>query len=257
MNRHSRVAAIVLSLLLAGVCRARSQESQESGGAPGVRCVDVVLRKARCSNPDEICRLLGARDPQAGSNLDAVFDFRIQDLGDGTEAFVFSHKPGADAYSYLPNFHFVRLGEKLELLFDGRGLPTAYLTDRPRVNKRYQLERVSRADIPGMYKKREAERWFWTGEEYALAFTRLTVEGAKDAKQNGTTTDWKPEAQEVYKKASASWSYKVASGDTLGRIAGKYGVSTDEIMRQNDIRNAGSLRLGQTIRYDGWKVTAR
>ena len=257
MNRHSSVAPIVLSLLLAAICRAEPPASESSSGAPGVRCVDVVLRKAQCSNPDEICLLLGARDPQAGSNLDAVFDFRKQDLGDGTEAYVFSHKPGADAYSYLPNFHFLRQGDKLELFFDGRGVPATYLTDRPRVNKRYQIERVSRADIPGMYKKRETERWFWTGKEYALAFTRLTVEGARDSKQNGTTTDWKAGAQEAYKKASTSWSYKIVAGDTLSKIAGKYGVPTDEIMRQNDIKNAGSLRLGETIHYDGWKVTAR
>ena len=34
-------------------------------------------------------------------------------------------------------------------------------------------------------------------------------------------------------------------------------VFIDEIMRQNDIRSAGSLRLGQQIRYEGWKLNAR
>ncbi len=258
MNRLSPLSILALALLACGVARAQSEDPEPpAAAATGARCVDAVLRKVQCSNPDDICKLLGARDPQAGSNLDAVFDFREQELGDGSKSYVFAHKPGADAYSYVPNFHFARVGDRLELIFDGKGVPTTYLTDRPKVNKHFQLERVMRADIPGMYKKRDVERWFWNGKEYALAFTRRTVEGSRDSKQNATTTDWDSKAQEVYKKSSTSWSHTVVAGDTLSRISAKYGVPIDEIMRQNDVANVASLRLGQTIRYDGWKVTAK
>jgi len=247
-------AAVTLLIILGAHAAAVADEPQ---AGPGASCIDAVLRKVQCSNPDEVCRILApGRDPRSGSNLEAVFDFRTQDLGDGTEAYVFSHRPGKDAYVYLPNFHFLRSGDKLVLFFDGRGVPASYLTDRPKLNGRYQIERVSRADT-GLYRKREAERWFWNGNQYALAFTRLTMEQAKDPKLNGVTTTWNGDAQEAYRQASQSWTHTVVAGDTLGAISKKFGVPADEIMRQNDIRNAGSLRLGQQIRYEGWKVTAR
>jgi LysM domain len=251
-----RAATLLLSLCTVVAVAPRAAGDEPQAG-PGASCIDAVLAKVQCANPDEVCRILApGRDPRSGSNVDAIFDFRTQDLGDGTQAYVFSHKPGKDAYVYLPNFHFLRNGDRLALFLDGKGVPVTYLVDRPKLNGRYQLERVSRADT-GLYRKREEERWFWNGSEYAVAFTRLTMEKAKDPKLNGVTTTWNGDAQEAYRKASKSWTHTVVAGDTLGAIAKKYGVSIDEIMRQNDIRNAAGLRLGQQIRYEGWKVTAR
>ncbi len=248
-------ARVALLVLVLGAPPGIGADEPQAG--PGASCIDAVLRKVQCSNPDEVCRTLApGRDPRSGSNLEEVFDFRTQDLGDGTEGYVFSHRPGKDAYVYLPNFHFLRSGDKLALFFDGHGVPATYLTDRPKLNGRYQIERVSRADT-GLYRKREAERWFWNGHEYVLAFTRLAMEQAKDPKLNGVTTTWNGDAQEAYRKASTSWTHIVVAGDTLGAISKKFGVPADEIMRQNDIRNAAALRLGQQIRYEGWKVTAR
>ena len=224
-------------------------------------CAEAVVGKVPCANAAEICRLLlGERDPDEGVNFDGMFDFRVQELGDGTKGYVFAQRAGSDAYSVVKNFHFVKSGDRLELYFDGKGVPASYLTDRPKVNGRFQIERVSRADIPGIYKKRESERWFWTGKEYAKAFTRRTVEQAKDSKLNGTSTTWEPGAEAEYRNAKGSggsWTHTVAAGDTLGAIASKHGVSIDEIMRQNDIHSAASLRLGQQIRYEGWKINAR
>ena len=252
-----RIRAAALLFALLSISRGRALADDEPQAGPGASCIDAVLAKVQCSNPDEICRLLApGRDPREGSNVDAIFDFRKQDLGDGTEAYVFSHKPGKDAYVYLPNFHFLRSGDSLKLFLDGKGVPVTYLTDRPKLNGRYQLERVSAANT-GLYKKREEERWFWNGSEYAIAFTRLTMEQAKDPKLNGVTTNWNGDAQEAYRQASKSWTHTVVAGDTLGAIAKRYGVSMDEIMHQNGIRNAAGLRLGQQIRYEGWKVTAR
>ena len=229
--------------------------------AAAATCAEAVVGKVQCSNAAEVCKLLlGERDPDEGVNFDGMFEFRVQELGDGAKGYVFAKPAGGDAYSVAPNFHFTLSGDRLELYFDGRGVPGSYLTDRPKVNGRFQIERVSRADIPGIYKNREAERWFWTGKEYAKAFTRRTVEQAKDSKLNGTETVWEKGAEAAFRNAKGSggnWTHTVVAGDTLGGIAGKYGVSMDEIMRQNDIRSAASLRLGQKIRYEGWRINAR
>jgi hypothetical protein len=246
-----RLVAGVISLLLLAAAPVRA-----------ATCIEAVLAKVECSNPDEVCRtILGpGRSPKESLDFESIFDFRVQELGDGTKGYVFAHRAGSDAYALVPNFHFAEKGGALVLSFDGKGLPSTYLTDRPRVNGRWQIERVRRADIPDLYRKREAERWFWTGSEYARAFSRVTVEQAKNPKENGVTTTWDPAAEAAYRTSGGSggsWTHTVVAGDTLGAIAKKHGVSVDEIMRQNDLRSAASLRLGQQIRYEGWKVSAR
>ncbi len=45
--------------------------------------------------------------------------------------------------------------------------------------------------------------------------------------------------------------YTVVSGDTLGAIASRYGVSVSEIMQVNDIRDERTLRIGQTLVIPG------
>ncbi len=47
---------------------------------------------------------------------------------------------------------------------------------------------------------------------------------------------------------SSATYYKVQKGDTLGRIAARYNVSADDLMRWNDLKKATALRAGQTIR---------
>lgn len=42
-------------------------------------------------------------------------------------------------------------------------------------------------------------------------------------------------------------TYRVKSGDTLGAIARKYGVTVKQIMSWNRIKNANTLRVGQTL----------
>jgi len=248
---------LVAFVLLVSFSSARAAESPPDAGT-GNSCVAFVLRSVRASNPEDVCRLLiGNRDPHGGSNVDRLFEFRTQDLGDGTPAYVFAHRPGKDAYAYVPSFHFVRDGEKLVLVFDGGGLPTSYLTDHPKVNGRYQIERASRADIANLYRKREDERWFWTGREYSKAFSRVTIEQAKDPKLNGVTVTWNPAAEEIYRKAGRSWTHVVRPGDTLGGIAKRYGVTVDELARQNGIASATGLQVGRELRFDSWKTYSR
>ena len=44
-----------------------------------------------------------------------------------------------------------------------------------------------------------------------------------------------------------STTYKVKSGDTLGAIAVRYGVTVKQLMSWNHIKNANTLRIGQTL----------
>ena len=45
--------------------------------------------------------------------------------------------------------------------------------------------------------------------------------------------------------------YVVKKGDTLGAIARRYRVTTAQLMRWNNIRNAKALRIGQRLRIEG------
>ena len=44
--------------------------------------------------------------------------------------------------------------------------------------------------------------------------------------------------------------HKVRSGDTLGRIARKYGITVKELCSLNNIKSTTTLRIGRTIRYN-------
>jgi hypothetical protein len=224
----------------------------------GTSCVDEVLSRVRVANPDEVCRAVGERgDPRAKSNFAGRFEISVHDLGDGTESYVFQGKIVGDAYAYVPSYHFAKSGEELVLVFDGKGAPSSYATARPKVNRRYQIERVLRADMPGLYRKQELETWFWTGTEYAKAFSRITIEGASDPKMNGTRIVWNPATKEAYQAAGDRWTYTVKPGDTLSAIASRFHVPSAEIARQNRIRDAGALRVGQELRYESWEINAR
>ena len=45
--------------------------------------------------------------------------------------------------------------------------------------------------------------------------------------------------------------YVVKKGDTLGAIARRYRVTTSQIMRWNNLKNANRLRIGQRLRIEG------
>ncbi len=47
--------------------------------------------------------------------------------------------------------------------------------------------------------------------------------------------------------AATVTTHKVKSGETLGHIAGKYGVSVKQIMNWNGLRNANTLKIGQRL----------
>ena len=49
------------------------------------------------------------------------------------------------------------------------------------------------------------------------------------------------------RRASEGWEHVVASGDTLSAIAQTYGVSQSDIIRENGLKDANSLRVGQKL----------
>jgi murein DD-endopeptidase MepM/ murein hydrolase activator NlpD len=49
------------------------------------------------------------------------------------------------------------------------------------------------------------------------------------------------------KVAAKPVTYKVVSGDTLGKIAARFGTTTKELMSLNKISNANLIRIGQTL----------
>ena len=49
------------------------------------------------------------------------------------------------------------------------------------------------------------------------------------------------------RRATEGWEHTVASGDTLSAIASAYGVRQSDIIRENGLKDANSLRVGQTL----------
>lgn len=50
------------------------------------------------------------------------------------------------------------------------------------------------------------------------------------------------------KKVVKVRTHRVRSGDTLYRIATRYGISLNKLMKLNNLRNANHLKVGMTIR---------
>lgn len=251
---------LIAALVALGTLPLRAEEDPPPSGGSGTDCAAVLRAKVPAANADDVCRLLLTQAaPGTGGNLDGVYDFETRDLGDGETAYVFRFKTSGDPLAVQPNYHFVARGGELVLAFDGQGSPARYATDRTKVNGKWQIERVVEANVPGLYRKREVETWFWSPEAgtYQRAFTRVTIAGASEAKLNGTKMLWNAETEEAYRSAGTSWTYTVSAGDTLGAIARRKGTPASEIARQNGIGESSTLRIGQKLRYDSWKVNIR
>lgn len=52
----------------------------------------------------------------------------------------------------------------------------------------------------------------------------------------------------------ASGSYKIRRGDTLSRIAKKYGMSVKDLAELNNIKDVNNIRQGQTLRYNKKRI---
>ncbi len=58
------------------------------------------------------------------------------------------------------------------------------------------------------------------------------------------------EAEVLKAKAAAARYHKVRSGDSLSRIASRYGTTVQRLCQLNRINKKSTLRIGQTIRYN-------
>lgn len=67
------------------------------------------------------------------------------------------------------------------------------------------------------------------------------------ASVNSKKTKVQPESNTSSNKSSAVY-HTVSKGETLGKIAGQYGTSVDELCRLNGISKTTTLRLGQKLR---------
>ena len=56
-----------------------------------------------------------------------------------------------------------------------------------------------------------------------------------------------PRQQSSQRRASEGWEHTVSAGDTLSAIATGYGVKQSDIIRENGLKDANSLRVGQKL----------
>ena len=72
-------------------------------------------------------------------------------------------------------------------------------------------------------------------------------DGSQDGSQGGTSTDGNSNSSS---NDSIGWtSYTVQKGDTLWGISRKFGVSVDDIVRINGIKDKDMIYVGQNIRF--------
>ncbi len=100
-------------------------------------------------------------------------------------------------------------------------------------------------------------------QEYASAFIRnsrsiyekdtlylakyLNISNLSDEQLTATASRNQSAASSGSRGSGTKITYKVKSGDILGRIAAKYNVSVSQLMSWNNIKNAKTLRPGQTL----------
>jgi murein DD-endopeptidase MepM/ murein hydrolase activator NlpD len=80
------------------------------------------------------------------------------------------------------------------------------------------------------------------------AFDATTMYDFQGMKLRNSTFTLSPEHYAYAKEARKVYYHKVRPGDTLGRIAAKYGISTSRIAKLNRISTRATLRVGQRLR---------
>lgn len=84
-------------------------------------------------------------------------------------------------------------------------------------------------------------------DDYVLLGSMLS-EASDSAAYVASIAEKKVEAQRAEVSQSSAVYHTVRQGDMLGKIAGKYGVSIDQLCRLNKITRTTVLRLGQKLR---------
>ncbi len=172
-----------------------------------------ILQCVPCQNPEEISRIIwgdliteGFQEEDFSRLVSATDCDIVENIGDGQKAYVFYLLSGSRLGVYRPNFHFLKNQNKLMLLFKSRN-PSTYVTDRPKVNGRYEIEEGWRADIfDGINDDRVnlawgSMVWFWDGTQYLKAYTEYTIEDATDPSLLGTKREWEEDIRSLYEAA--------------------------------------------------------
>ena len=172
-----------------------------------------ILKCVPCQNPKEVSRIIwGDRvtkdfKEEDFSRLVSATDCDIvENIGDGQKAHVFYLLSSSRNGVYRPNFHFIMKQNKLKLFFKSRNLST-YVTDRSKVNGRYEIEEGWRADLfDGINDDRVnlawgSTVWFWSGKQYLKAYTDYTIQEATEPSLLGTKREWEKDIRSVYEAA--------------------------------------------------------
>ena len=177
------------------------------------KLIQYILKCVPCQNAEEVSRIvwgdLISKDFQEEdfSQLVSATDCDVVDnIGDGQKAYVFYLLSGLRQGLYRPNYHFLKRQGKLLLLFKSRYL-SSYVTDRAKVNGRFEIEEGWRADLfDGIDDDRVnlawgTTVWFWGGDQYLKAYTEYTIKDAADASLLGTKRRWEEENRSLYEAA--------------------------------------------------------
>jgi len=176
--------------------------------------IQYILKCVPCQNPEEVSHIIWGDHIKADfqetdfSRLASATDCDIvANIGDGQKVYIFYLLSGSRKGVYRPNFHFIMQRNRLKLVFTSRNL-SAYVTDRSKVNGRYEIVEGWRADIfDGIDDERVrlawgSTVWFWSGTQYLRAYTDYTIQKATDPSLLGTKREWEKENRSVYEAAS-------------------------------------------------------
>ncbi|MEM7538161.1 MAG: LysM peptidoglycan-binding domain-containing protein [Chloroflexota bacterium] len=124
------------------------------------------------------------------------------------------------AYAQSGTTHVVRVGESLSLIAQNYGVTTAALAEANGITN-YNIVRLGQ---------------------------RLTIPGSSTATQTATATQTTTAPQATYTKPlDSGMTAFVREGDTLSKIAARYGVTTQALMQHNGISNPNMVYLGQKL----------
>lgn len=136
--------------------------------------------------------------------------------------------------------HFEQIASTLNLPIEVlRGLNPQYINDIvPAKNQTYVLT------LPQQYSSRFVAAQNEINAKDTLYLAKyLNVSNLSDVQSSSLRASGSSSA----KSSGSKVSYKVKSGDILGKIASRYNVTVKQIMSWNRLKDARSLRAGQTI----------
>lgn len=235
------------------------------------RCDPVASTKAACKFLSDLYRIyddwslaIAAYNCGPGNVNKALARAGIKKKG-GTFWDVYYYLP-RETRGYVPAFigatYAYAYHQLHDIEFSESPLPLA--TDTIHINKIMHLGQVAETlelpievlrDLNPQYRKDIIPA---TTKEYALRLPQQYIakyienEEAIQAKDSIYLKQYiSPAVVQKAQKTMGGAVHVVRSGDTLGAIARKYGVSTRQIMAWNGLRNANRLSIGQRLRIEG------